>query len=179
MTLTCGQHSLESRRMATESELQKMLEDVEGAVMLGQPSEFKEAFYFVHVTSGPPANRQLHLGIRQDEVGLEPAILLVPESSLVVAGFGESVAGIELGSSSVAFTLDLPHQFYRFLVLPRFLVVVHEIGLTAVNFMGQILWSHDAGDIVLDATLTESSIQLLLYDGHDVRVSLSDGKKLA
>jgi hypothetical protein len=150
--------------------------------LIDTANEYSRCFYSLEFK--PQMERQQSsrrsIGLSSSRTGVEPQLLLNLATNLLYLGIDQSVF---IFSTLAAPTrrLDLTSPFYwmaLFSTLDRILVV-HEIGILWLDTNGDIVWRHDAADIISSVALQEPrTVELQLLEGGRTNLDLVTGTVL-
>lgn len=120
---------------------------------------------------------KLNIALSGPDHGLRPELLSVLDESMLFIGFDYRIVAVNLRSGQVAFDRDLTSLFHSFARVPGKspIILFLETGAAAMNTSGAMLWDR-GNDLLTDALLTGSKLQLSFADAPSLSVDANDGR---
>lgn len=125
------------------------------------------------------SNDLIEIGFIYYDVGLEPQIELLVQSSKLFLGVNKSYACLNYTNKSVLFEGELSSLLYEILIDSDFKYVVYvcELDIFVYKNDGSFLWKMGFRDIIEDYYLVgNESIVIECSDGNKTNFSLDSGK---
>jgi hypothetical protein len=168
--------SLRVQEWSSHGELDEHLRGLSGSwLLLGRRPEGEAGFY--SVTLPQPGGTDVAYGVVAERHGLAPCVLMQDPALGLVIGFNREVVGVEAGRAQIRFRHQLDALFWTFLPVPLLdtIVVIHEIGASAMNPEGRTLWRYSK-DLVTDYAIHEDKLLLTFSDHPPVALHLRSGE---
>jgi hypothetical protein len=184
MRLSFGMYSIELVTHTCRRELDSALQKI-GArqevidVANGEGNAFYVLKFKPEIIESPESGSRF-IGLCSSRTGIEPQILLNTSTKQLYLGLDSSLLIFTIPSGPTR-CLNLDGPFYSmtlFQALERILVV-HEIGLLWLDTSGDIVWHHDASDVI-SAVIRPApdTLELRLFEGGRTALDLTTGRVL-
>jgi len=186
MLIAIEGHALELQTWGDKSAMLQFVHGSDGGgLILGDDSEQELEFYSASVHFNYAAQTETSqetpitswvIGLISEGHGVKPQLIALPDRTLVF-GLNHEVIGIGLESRKIVFRHRFDTLFHALFYLSRYstLIVRNEIGIVALDEIGQELWRYEK-DVVTNCIIDESHLELHFMDTPPVVLDLKTGR---
>ena len=186
MRLSFGIYSIELATYASRRELDNALQQAGSRQEVidaenGEGSVFYALKFTPEITgTESPESGSRFIGLCASRTGIEPQILFSASTKLLFLGLDSSLLIFAtLPGPTRHLKLDGPFYSMTFFPALERILVVHEIGLLWLDMTGDVVWRHDASDVISTVALPEShTLELRLFEGGRTTLDLPTGRVL-
>jgi hypothetical protein len=180
MLVSTAEHTIRLNAWGTKRELAYTLGSCDaGSILLGDDIEEAREFYSAVVYSEWPKTSAgcFGIGICSGGHGVVPHLLLRGNTPVLAFGFNSEAVAINIEQRSKCSSIGLDSMFISFIHVrdEKIVLILHEIGVVAMNEDCQELWRY-CRDVIVDFRIEPGRLALNFMDCAPVNLELANGR---
>lgn len=98
-------------------------------------------------------------------------------SSLLI-GHGSEIACISVKKANLLWQINLDSVFFKFqkILQPKYIVLIEETGVHAIDFSGKRVWNYPT-DVITDAQVSDSEVSIKTMDDQEFKIDIHTGRR--
>lgn len=167
-------NAIQLKEVDSCGELQELLR-VRGGKLIGDPRGADHC-YLLEI---PEGLGYIPLGLAAQTHGLEPAVVLLPRTTTLLALHGMVISRVNGADGALIYSMKLDMPAYEFLRIEEngAVVILHELGLIKLSDTGEVVWTQDTY-VVEGHSVSGDIVTLDIEGGVQRRYSLTSGRPL-
>lgn len=168
--------SLIYSRLETEIDFNKCVNEYDIRLILDFDEQYVDTYDVIKVKN----DEEFIIGLKYDNHGLEPNLLLIKNNNSVILTFEDEVVGIGLKNKDIKFRKTMNSIVYDMTVYwsCNLIAIIHEFGIFVLNENGETIWKMGTPDIVIDFKFNSDSVWIKCDDNYEIAFNIENGEVL-
>lgn len=168
--------SLNYSRLETEIDFNNCVNEYDIELILDFNEQYVDTYDVIKIKT----DEELLIGLKYDNHGLEPNLLITNNNNCAILTFENEVVGIGLKSKDIKFRQTMNSLIYDMACYyeSNLIAIIHEFGISVLNENGKVIWKMGTPDIVIDFKFNSDNVWLKCDDDYEIAFNIEDGAVL-